>query len=271
MGAYSGILSAAREPKFSWTGVIDDRNHDKIGAIAVAVGVLASLPILAIAGATMMQALTLTAFAHVIGAWAAVVFNYWNGHYFVIGAAVALGIGFLLLIPLVMIAMWRVDEIATVLFGRRPTRLLGREDTASDYAPKVSIHVPAYMEPPDMLKATLNAVARLDYRNFECVVVINNTPDPTFWRPVEERCRELGARFKFINAGKNRRLQGRGAAACADAYGARRRDHRRDRRRLYGVARLATQPRPHSPTRGSAWCRPRRIIATATRPRCIPP
>ncbi len=202
VGAYWGIFNAAREPKFSWTGVIDDRNHDKIGAIAVAVGVLASLPILAIAGATFMQALTLTAFAHVIGAWAAVVFNYWNGHYFVIGAAVALGIGLLLLVPLVMIAMWRVDEIANVLFGRRPTRLLGREDVGSDYAPKVSIHVPAYMEPPDMLTATLNAVARLDYPNFECVVVINNTPDPAFWRPVEERCRELGARFKFINAEK---------------------------------------------------------------------
>ena len=51
-----------------------------------------------------------------------------------------------------------------------------------------------------MLKATLDAVARLDYPNFECVVVINNTPDPTFWRPVEDHCRTLGERFKFINA-----------------------------------------------------------------------
>ena len=51
-----------------------------------------------------------------------------------------------------------------------------------------------------MLKATLDAVARLDYPNFECVVVINNTPDPTFWRPIEDHCRTLGERFKFINA-----------------------------------------------------------------------
>jgi len=67
------------------------------------------------------------------------------------------------------------------------------------FAPKVSIHVPAHREPPDMLKATLDAVARLDYPNFECVVVINNTPDPTFWRPIEDHCRTLGERFKFIN------------------------------------------------------------------------
>ena len=205
VGAYWGLFDAERQPKFSWTGIIGDSDHSKIGAIAVAVGILVSLPILAIAGATTMQALTLAVFAQAVGAWAAVVFDYWNGHYFVIGAGVALGVGLLLLIPLIMIAMWRVEEIATVLFGRRPKRLLGGADEGDEtyeYVPKVSIHVPAYMEPPEMLKATLNAVARLDYPNFECVVVINNTPDPAFWRPVEERCRELGERFKFINAEK---------------------------------------------------------------------
>jgi len=46
---------------------------------------------------------------------------------------------------------------------------------------------------------TLDAVARLNYPNFECIVVINNTPDPAFWLPVEARCRELGDRFKFVN------------------------------------------------------------------------
>ncbi|MGH6665814.1 MAG: glycosyltransferase, partial [Pseudolabrys sp.] len=67
-------------------------------------------------------------------------------------------------------------------------------------APKVSIHLPAYREPPEMLKQTLDAVARLDYPNFECVVVINNTPDPACWMPIEEHCRALGDRFKFVNA-----------------------------------------------------------------------
>ena len=51
-----------------------------------------------------------------------------------------------------------------------------------------------------MLKQTLDAVARLDYPNFECVVVINNTPDPALWLPIEEHCRALGERFKFVNA-----------------------------------------------------------------------
>ena len=51
-----------------------------------------------------------------------------------------------------------------------------------------------------MLKQTLDAVARLDYPNFECVLVINNTPDPALWLPIEEHCRALGERFKFVRA-----------------------------------------------------------------------
>jgi cellulose synthase/poly-beta-1,6-N-acetylglucosamine synthase-like glycosyltransferase len=54
------------------------------------------------------------------------------------------------------------------------------------------------MEPSEMLKATLDSVARLDYPNLECVIVINNTPDPAFWMPIEEHCRALGERFKFV-------------------------------------------------------------------------
>jgi glycosyltransferase involved in cell wall biosynthesis len=49
-----------------------------------------------------------------------------------------------------------------------------------------------------MLKLTLDSVARLNYPNFECILVINNTPDPAFWQPVEEHCKTLGERFKLI-------------------------------------------------------------------------
>src|SRR5207237_4591071 len=123
-----------------------------------------------------------------------------NGHYFVPGAAFAFGLGLALLIPLVLIAFARVEEIAAIAFGRGPRRLIAAPAAGVDVlAPKVSIHIPAHREPPEMLKATLDAVARLDYPNFECIVVINNTPDPAFWRPIEDHCRVLGDRFKFIN------------------------------------------------------------------------
>src|SRR5215475_6728248 len=183
VGMYWGVFDASRHPKFVWTGIVSDPDHWKVGAVAVLLGLLLSLPILARRAA-----------------WFATVFAFWQTHYFVLGAAVALGLGIVLLAPLVVIALARIEEIAVIAFGRGPQRLIAAALPAADgFGLKVSIHVPAYREPPEMLKTTLDAVARLDYPNFECVVVVNNTPDPASWRPIEDHCRALGERFKFIN------------------------------------------------------------------------
>src|SRR5258707_3900900 len=208
VGSYWGILNASREPKFGWTGQIVNPNYWKLALIALLVGVLLSLPILRLEKPTVMQALVLSAAANGVGAWVATVFAYWDGHYFVFGSTFALTLGLILLVPLVLIAMARIEEIAAVAFGRNPRRLLAKRQPEAPAAagaeafPKVSIHVPAYFEPPEMLKQTLDAVSRLDYPNFECVVIINNTPDPDFWQPIQDHCRALGERFKFINAEK---------------------------------------------------------------------
>jgi exo-beta-1,3-glucanase (GH17 family)/cellulose synthase/poly-beta-1,6-N-acetylglucosamine synthase-like glycosyltransferase len=208
VGPYWGVLNADREPKFSWTGPVVDQDYWKLAGIALLIGVLLSLPILRLVQPTVMQALLLSAAANGVGAWVATVFSYWTGHYFVFGSAFALTLGLILLVPLILIAMARIEEIAAVAFGRAPRRLIAKDVAAAAQAaasaslPKVSIHVPAYFEPPEMLKQTLDAVSRLDYPNFECVVIINNTPDPTFWQPIQDHCRALGERFKFINAEK---------------------------------------------------------------------
>jgi len=203
VGPYWGILNAAREPKFAWTGPVVDDAYWKLAIIALLVGVLMSLPILKLPEPTGMQSLVLATAANGVGAWVATVFAYWTGHYFVFGSAFALVLGLILLVPLVLIAMARIEEIAAVAFGRNPRRLMVKgAPLDGDEFPKVSIHVPAYHEPPEMLKQTLDAVARLDYPNFECVVIINNTPDPEFWQPIQDHCRALGERFKFINAEK---------------------------------------------------------------------
>ncbi len=205
VGPYWGILNAAREPKFAWSGPVVDEAYWKLAAIALLIGVLMSLPILRLDGPTVLQAFLLSAAANGVGAWIATVFAYWTGHYFVFGSAFALTLGLFLLVPLVLIAMARIEEVAAVAFGRSPRRLIVKTEDPVSVAgphPKVSIHVPAYFEPPDMLKQTLDALARLDYPNFECVVIINNTPDPAFWQPIQDHCRALGERFKFINAEK---------------------------------------------------------------------
>lgn len=209
VGPYWGVLNADREPKFSWTGPIVNPDYWKLATVALLVGVLLSLPILRIAEPTILQALVLAITAHGVGGWISNVFAYWNEHYFVWGSAFALTLGLTLLVPLILIAMARIEEIAAVAFGHPPRRLLTKDKVARDakaapegYCPKVSIHVPAYFEPPEMLKQTLDALAQLDYPNYECVIIINNTPDPAFWQPIQDHCRMLGERFVFINAEK---------------------------------------------------------------------
>ncbi len=77
---------------------------------------------------------------------------------------------------------------------RTPQRL-----APSNYKPLVSIHVPAYNEPPDMLIETLNALDKLNYPNYEVLVIDNNTDDENIWRPVEAHCKELGDKFRFYH------------------------------------------------------------------------
>ena len=84
---------------------------------------------------------------------------------------------------------------------RRPIAPLHAPGTAW---PKVSIQVPAYAEPPEMLNQVLNCLARLDYPNYEVLVVDNNTRDEALWRPVERHCSALNGRigeerFRFFH------------------------------------------------------------------------
>src|SRR5258706_8171789 len=140
VGPYWGILNAAREPKFAWTGPVVDEAYWKLATIALLVGVLMSLPILRLANATVMQSLMLSASANGVGAWVATVFAYWTGHHLVFGPAFALALRLVLLVPLVLIAMARIEEIAAVAFGRNPRRLLvtGAAVARGDVFPKGS-------------------------------------------------------------------------------------------------------------------------------------
>ncbi|MGF7237937.1 MAG: glycosyltransferase [Frankia sp.] len=81
---------------------------------------------------------------------------------------------------------------------RRPSGPMVDWVMTSD-APMVSIHVPAHAEPPELVIATLDALARLDYPNYEVLLVDNNTLDESLWRPVKDHCARLGPRFRFLH------------------------------------------------------------------------
>ena len=199
VGPYWGILDASLRPKFAWTGPLVDADYWKAGWVAILIGTFLSISILALPGATMSQAAVLAGADHLIGDWCAGVQAYWHDHYLLHGEMLTFAIALPLMGLLAPIVLFRVREMATVALGGKPSRLLNLLSPVPDARlPKVSIHVPAYREPPDMLLRTIDSVALLDYPDFECVVVINNTPDPAFWKPIEKRCRELGPRFKFV-------------------------------------------------------------------------
>ena len=198
VGPYWGIFNADRHPKFSFAGTVETPNFMLQMIAALAIGLLLSIPIFAIPRVAIPQAAVLALTGNAIGAWFANVVDYWVTHYFVLGSQVAMFVGAGLLVPLIMIMKRRVEELAAIMFGDKPARLLGQGSGLPEKAPLVSIHVPACREPPEMLRQTLDSVAQLAWPTLECVVVINNTPDPALWTPIEDHCRLLGPRFKFV-------------------------------------------------------------------------
>jgi cellulose synthase/poly-beta-1,6-N-acetylglucosamine synthase-like glycosyltransferase len=142
--------------------------------------------------------------ANAAGAGHALVFHHPLISYLTIGETLFYGIGVVLLLPLLALTLMRFGEMAQVLWGDDPIRLFRRRARveAPGRLPKVSIHLPACRESPDVVNASLNSLARLDYPDFEVLVVVNNTPEERLWRPVEAHCRALGERFRFINLPK---------------------------------------------------------------------
>jgi cellulose synthase/poly-beta-1,6-N-acetylglucosamine synthase-like glycosyltransferase len=78
-------------------------------------------------------------------------------------------------------------------------RRIDRFEPHPGYLPMVSLHVPAYNEPPEVVASTLHSLAALDYPNYEVLVVDNNTPDSASWRQLQDHCRQLGPIFHFMH------------------------------------------------------------------------
>jgi len=66
-------------------------------------------------------------------------------------------------------------------------------------SPFVSLQVPTYSEPPEIVIKTLEALNKIDYQNYEVIVIDNNTKDQDLWKPVSEYCQQIGPRFKFFH------------------------------------------------------------------------
>ncbi len=103
----------------------------------------------------------------------------------------------LLTIPAALVGQFGEWEGLGRRIWRRPRRPLSA--SAASGRPMVSLHVPTYAEPPELVIATLDALASLNYPNFEVLVIDNNTKDASLWQPVEAHCLRLGDRFRFFH------------------------------------------------------------------------
>lgn len=199
-GPYWGIYDVGRRPKFPLRGPVEEVRLGVAGG-GLLIGCFITIRGLTRRRPTFGHALAYAVAANAMSAGIMSAAVYPLDYYLNPGLWVMWGIGFLMVLPLATITLSKVHEIAEVLLGHEPVRLIEpdhRRPDLPDPAPLVSIHVPAYRERPEMLKATLDSLAVLDYPNFEVLAIVNNTPEERFWKPIEEHCATLGPRFKFV-------------------------------------------------------------------------
>lgn len=199
VGAYWGIYNVQRQPKFPFNEpIVRVPEWQMLAGITVVIGIILLSIIYFTSRTVNTQGKTFLAFIVyglvTICAW--VIYDYTNQYL----TRTSIVVGIVLLICMLGIILCLLSEAhewieAHWISGRRRTYNKPAVDPA--FKPKVSVHVPAYNEPPDMLIETLNALADMDYPDFEVIVVDNNTKDEAVWKPVEAHCKLLGDRFKF--------------------------------------------------------------------------
>ena len=116
-------------------------------------------------------------------------------------------IGLLVLVPaaLAMIGILLANgfEFTEAMWRRYWQREFRPLDTpVSSANPFVSVHLATCNEPPEMVMLTLDSLARLDYENYEVLVIDNNTRDEALWQPVAAHVEKLGAKFRFFHLPK---------------------------------------------------------------------
>ncbi|HWA90821.1 MAG TPA: glycosyltransferase [Rhizomicrobium sp.] len=198
VGAYWGLYDAEGNAKFPFTGLVPSFPQWRMYALLAAVLslvlgllILGRMPRVRQPGYLVMGALIALVSTGLLAVIDATTLQY-------------IGDGDLLMIfvmsPLVVLAcaviLTEGVELAASLWRVERRQVASAIPEAS---PRVSVHVPCYNEPPQMVIDTLDRLAALDYDNFEVIVFDNNTTDEAVWRPVEAHCASLGPRFRFFH------------------------------------------------------------------------
>jgi exo-beta-1,3-glucanase (GH17 family)/cellulose synthase/poly-beta-1,6-N-acetylglucosamine synthase-like glycosyltransferase len=202
VGAYWGVYGADRQPKFSFTGpVTEDPGWGIKAAIA---SLLALLPMFFFArhfmrfkwGGLLFFCVLIQLSASLL-VWSATL-----PLAFYLGPLdwTMLVILFPAQLAIILILLINGFEFTEVLWRKYWVRGFGLlTPEPGEAQPFVSIHLASCNEPPEMVILTLDSLAALDYENFEVLVIDNNTKNEAVWKPVEEHCAKLGAKFRFFH------------------------------------------------------------------------
>jgi exo-beta-1,3-glucanase (GH17 family)/cellulose synthase/poly-beta-1,6-N-acetylglucosamine synthase-like glycosyltransferase len=205
VGAYWGVFDVHRNQKFPFTeSIVRIPQWKLLAGLSVGLGLAAALLLFTDSSSLRRRGRSFLALlAHGLAAtlvW--VIYDYTHQYQslMTISVGICLLLGFL---GICFVLLTEAHELAEASWTKQRRRFFAgtpeRELAAGQVYPKVSIHVPCYNEPPEMMIETLNALARLDYPHFEVLVIDNNTKDQEIWRPVEAHCATLGERFRFFH------------------------------------------------------------------------
>lgn len=201
-GAYWGMFDANRHAKYSLKGAVPKDNRWVIKAKWATV--IAFFPIMFIAwrfrhwrlgGKISMAVLLQACITTLVVAWNLPGDYYYTLRDFIV--LVGLIIGMILTSAVLMIY---AVEFSEVMFKGVWVRAFKRaKPLPADQELFVSIHLACYNEPPAMVIATIDSLAKLAYTNYEVIVVDNNTKDEAKWKPIEAYMADLPPNFKFFH------------------------------------------------------------------------
>jgi len=201
VGAYWGVYDVDRNPKFEFIKpVVPIPEWRILAAISVIIASITFMLLMMDSRTLRKRGRSFLAIVAFTAATVAVWVGYEYTQQYLTTKSIIIGVLLLIgMIGVILVLLTEAHEWAEAHWFYERERPFCPLAVADEHLPKVSVHVPCYNEPPEMMIETLNALAALDYPDYEVIVIDNNTKDPAVWQPVEAHCATLGERFRFFH------------------------------------------------------------------------
>ncbi len=196
-----GIYTVDRQPKFSWIGPVIEFAEWPMQAIAATL--MAILPLIWFLWRWQDLRLPGKLFFAILVQFAATMVIWTMSTPVVRDLAPASELMIFILLPaqlllLVVVLISGIELTELTWAGRLKRGFKPKPPDEIKRFPKVSLHLPCYNEPPEMVKLTIDSLLAMDYPNMEVLVLDNNTKKEEVWHPVRDYCDELKAKGKDI-------------------------------------------------------------------------